>query len=291
MVRPSNFSFNPQTAESNAFQRDPGFGTEEINRRAREEFEKMLEELEKLDIDVEVIDEPPGTGTPDAVFPNNVFSTHPDGTICIYPMEAPARRRERAITVPRLKGSRYQKCLDLSGFESKDMFLEGTGSLVLDQEHKIAFACISSRTSPALVDTWCERMSYEAFTFSACDRNGNPIYHTNVMMCLGGEFAVACLESIVDMDERTRFIEKIRQTDRELIEISFDQMYAFAGNMLEISSRGGIRTLVMSKTAKRSLVPEQIEKLSAYARIADFDIGTIETCGGGSVRCMIAELF
>lgn len=291
MVSPDDFAYNPQTAESNLFQREMDLDAEEIKRRALDEFKRMVKGLEELGVDVVVVDDDPLNKTPDAVFPNNVFSSHEDGTVCVYPMEAPARRLERSILTDVFGKVGRKRVFDLTRFESKGKYLEGTGSMVLDRQNRIAFACLSTRTHREVLKLWCDEMGYEEFAFTAVDGSGKKIYHTNVMMCLGVGFAVACVESIADPKEKANFGQRIHQTERELIGISQDQMSNFAGNMLEIANKSGERLLLMSETARASLSEKQIERLSSHSRIVAFDIETIEACGGGSVRCMIAELY
>lgn len=291
MVRPTGFGFNPQTAESNAFQQRLDLEPSEIKLRATSEFDTMAAKLRGLNVELVVIEEADGEQTPDAVFPNNVFSTHPDGTFCVYPMEAEARRLERQLIPSIREHFKSSRILDLTCFEEAGKYLEGTGSLVLDHENKIAFACLSTRTHIEVLDFWAKEMGFEVCSFRAVDDAGMDIYHTNVMMCLGDGFAVACTSSIADPTERANFLNKIHQTKRELIEISFEQMNSFAGNMIQITDKDGARLLLMSETALHSLSPEQIERLNSYARLESFNIETIEQCGGGSVRCMIAEVF
>ena len=291
MVRPANFGFNPQTAESNAFQQQSDLDPAEVSRLATAEFDQMVRRLNELNVELAVIEESGENYTPDSVFPNNVFSTHKGGTLCVYPMEAESRRLERSVVDDVRQHFAAERLLDLSHFEKEGKFLEGTGSLVLDQDRRIAFACLSSRTHPDVLDAWAKEMDYEAMSFRAFDHEGREIYHTNVMMCLGDGFSVACTDSIDDPTERANFIDRIHQTDRELVEISHDQMNSFAGNMLQIKDRSGRKLLLMSETARGSLKPGQISRLESYTHLASFDINTIEQCGGGSVRCMIAELF
>lgn len=293
MVRPASFGYNPQTAESNAFQVEVDLSSEEIQANALREFDLMVEELRENGIEVLVFEDSENPYTPDAVFPNNWFSTHRDGTLCLYPMEAEARRFERnpQIINKLKKNFAVTRILDFTEFESQNKFLEGTGSLILDQENKIAYASISSRTDEYILEKWAKMLDFELFQFQSFDENGKAIYHTNVMMCLGDKFAVACLESISDENKKRFFHEKLHQTGKELIEISFEQMSSFAGNMLLLQNSDNEKILVMSKTAFESLNENQIEKLASYAKLLSFDIDIIEKCGGGSVRCMIAENF
>ncbi len=291
MIRPAAFGYNPQTADSNAFQRKPEFDDFEVQRRALSEFDRMVEKLRGLDLTVEVIQDHAEPQTPDSVFPNNWFSTHPDKTFFLYPMEAQARRLERAITEEVRMLSNPVRTIDLTEFEKRNQFLEGTGSMIIDHDNKIVFACRSSRTDEEVLNIWASEMGFEIVSFDAADSAGRAIYHTNVMMCLGAGFAVICLESIGDEIQRRQIVERLHQTGRKLVEISFEQMNNFAGNMLQLNDKNAKPLLVMSQTALDSLNSEQVESIIKYSPIAAFEIETIESCGGGSVRCMIAELF
>jgi len=293
LVRPAKFGFNPQTAESNAFQVEVDLNEEEIQSKALSEFDAMVEKLCDLKIDVVVFEDTKEPYTPDSVFPNNWFSTHLDGTFCLYPMEALARRFERnANAIDTIKSHiSLIREFDLTYFEEEGKFLEGTGSLVLDHENKIAYASISSRTNEEVLNIWAESLGFEIVKFCAFDQNGMAIYHTNVMMCLGDEFVVICLESIADENERKLLRETFRRTRKDVVEISFEQMNSFAGNMLLLQNSWNEKILVMSDTARNSLNENQIVKLESHAEIVSFDIDIIEKSGGGSVRCMIAEIF
>jgi len=293
MIRPASFGFNPETAESNVFQQKVDLSDKEIQERVLREFDQMVSELEKLGVQVLVFDDNKEPLTPDAIFPNNWFSTHKDGTVCLYPMEAETRRLERDSEIIEALGEKFtvKRTLDLSHSENQGMFLEGTGSLILDHKSRIAYACLSSRTNPKVLDTWATLMKYKTVEFSALDQNQNAIYHTNVMMCLGDDFAVVCLESIFDKTKRNKVVRSLKETGKEIIEITFDQMNNFAGNMLLLRSQNDEKILVMSKRASNSLNSQQTETLETKAKLATFNIETIENCGGGSARCMIAEIF
>ena len=293
MVRPAAFGYNPETAESNAFQKQVNLSDTEIQLAALEEFDRMVDGLKRLGVDVVVADDLKETHTPDAIFPNNWFSTHPDGTFCLYPMESEARRLERKLADTKefpLSVDR-SKTVDLTGFEEESKFLEGTGSLILDHENRIAYACLSSRTDIGVLEVWADKLGFEPVTFRSYDSEGQAIYHTNVMMCLGDEFAVVCLDSVVDEDERGGLIKALESSGKQIIPISFDQMNDFAGNMLLVANAEGEKILVMSKRAFDSLDEVQIEQMKAFAKLAPFAINTIEDSGGGSARCMIAEVF
>ena len=289
MVRPAGFGFNPETAESNSFQTLPQISSEVVRRLALEEFDQMVEKMRGYDIDVTVVDES-GIESPttDSVFPNNVFSTHPDGTLCWYPMEAKARRKEKVLLE---KVIRSDKVYDLTDNENAGIYLEGTGSLIIDHEKNLVFACRSSRTDEELLRKWSEDMNMKPIVFDALDRNDDPIYHTNVMMCLGKGYAVINLDSIPPGEERDNCVKALEGSGRVIIEIDFENMESFAGNMLEVQNRNGKRCLLMSKTAFESLRPDQLAKLNELSNPVWFDIPIIEGAGGGSVRCMVAELF
>ncbi len=293
MIRPAAFGFNPQTAESNAFQQKVDLSDKEIQKKVLEEFDQMVSNLRKLGTDVLVFEDKKEPLTPDAIFPNNWFSTHAGGTLCLYPMEAETRRLERDPDIIEALGEHFKvkRTLDISHSENQGMFLEGTGSLILDHSNQIAYACLSSRTNPKALDTWAALMKFETVEFRAFDEKQNAIYHTNVMMCLGDDFAVVCLESISDNAEREKVIGSLKKTEKEIIAISFDQMNNFAGNMLLLKNNRDEKILVMSERALGSLGVNQRETLESKVKIAAFNIETIENCGGGSVRCMIAEIF
>ncbi len=293
MVRPVEFGYNPQTAESNAFQKEVELSKDEIQKQAVREFDLMVARLKETGIEVLVCEDTEVPYTPDAVFPNNWFSTHTDGTLCLYPMEAEARRFERnpQIISKIKKRISLTRVVDLSSYETENKFLEGTGSLVLDRENKIAYASISSRTDEDVLNAWAQVLDFNIVKFHSSDENGKAIYHTNVMMCLGDRFAVVCLESITDENEKKLLVESLHRTNKEIVEISFEQMNAFAGNMLLLKNGSGKKFLVMSKTAEKSLNHKQTAKLESFAKIVSIDIDIIEKCGGGSVRCMIAEIF
>jgi hypothetical protein len=239
-----------------------------------------------------VIEDTPEPFTPDSIFPNNWISMHHSGKVVLYPMEAPNRREERRRDILDKIKQNYDLnvVLDFTHFEEENKFLEGTGSLVLDRMHRIAFACISSRTNPDVLAAWKKQMNYDLVTFNAFDQNQHPIYHTNVVMCMGDTFCVICLESISDLDERLLIKQKLESLGKEVIEIGLGQMNEFAGNMLLLKNKAEKKFLVMSDRAFKSLTKYQIEILEDYAEIIHPDLGIIETYGGGSARCMIAEI-
>lgn len=294
MVRPANFGFNEQTAEDNAFQqRDNDLSTLEVKTKAVKEFDDFVQLLRLSGVDVIVIED---TNTPhktDAVFPNNWITFHSDGTVITYPIYAPIRRRERREDVIEQLGKRFsvEKRIHLEGAEERDLFLEGTGSMILDRVHKVAYACRSKRTDQEVFDEFCKLMAYEKLIFDAVDNNGQEIYHTNVMMALGETFVVICLETITDAAERQQLLEKFAETNKVVVEITMNQLLSFAGNMLQVRSRSGEPILAMSQRAYESLTKDQIRLLNQHTNLLYSPLETIETYGGGSARCMMAEVF
>jgi hypothetical protein len=298
MVRPAAFDYNPQTAATNKMQR-PGEAARPPRVLARSEFDQFTQALRTEGIAVCVVDDTAEPPKPDAIFPNNWVTFHEDGTVVLYPMQAENRRLERRPqiidAVVQTLGFKVSRLIDLTRNEAAGRFLEGTGSLVLDRCNRIAYACISPRTHPAVVEEWARELGYEAVLFEASDRDGVPFYHTNVMMCIGARMAVlgTCAMS---SDDRARVIEKLEMTGHDVIEIQYDEIEQFAGNMLELASwdeaLGDYRVLVMSEAARQALRPEVYTRLSASTDyMLAVPVPTIERLGGGSVRCMIAEVF
>jgi len=295
MIRPMSFTSNPETAASNSFQAEiGGEDPEKIRLLAQEEFDGLRAALEAAGVEVLAFDDRAEPVTPDALFPNNWLSTHADGSVILYPMEAPSRRAERRQdVVERLHsqyGYRVDSVQDFSQHEDSGRYLEGTGSLVLDRVNRIAYACVSSRTHPALLQDWCERFDYQSEAFAA-ESNGKEIYHSNVMMCVGSGVAVICDEAIPDEQERARVLSRLETTGHEVVRISLQQMNTFAGNMLELKSASGQALLAMSQQARDVLTREQVTTLERHVDLVSSDIRTIETYAGGSVRCMLAENF
>ena len=291
MVKPVNFGFNPQTATDNAFQKR---GYEEYSQEnALREFISYISLLKANKIEVIVAEDTPVPHTPDSIFPNNWFTTHSDGTLVIYPMSAPNRRNERkkCFIDTILKNFDVKRVVDFSWWESEDKFLEGTGSLILDRNNKIAYAGISPRTSETVLEDFCKKMGYTPITFHSYDRNGVLIYHTNVMMSLGEEYAVICLESITDEQERNRVYDSLVRTGKKIVPITHTQVENFAGNMIGLKGGDGKDILVMSASARKSLTPQQATELGKMNRILSPQLDFIEMNGGGSARCMIAEIF
>lgn len=294
MIRPARFGANTETAPSNRFQRAQA-DSHELMKLARKEFDAAAKSVQDAGIRVEVFDDTPEPRKPDAVFPNNWVSFHADGTVCLYPMQAHNRRWERRLdilqTLERERGYRIARIEDWSGTESDGRYLEGTGSLVLDRANLIAYANLSPRTDADLVRRWCQQFGYEPVLFRAIDAEGTAIYHTNVMMCIGDRFAVVCLDCITDRNERESIRSRLHETRHHIVPISMAQMGQFAGNMLLLKNQEGERVLVLSSRAEQSLSNLQRDILQDYARIVSSPLHTIEDCAGGSMRCMIAELF
>jgi len=294
MVRPANFGFNPQTADDNAFQvQERKLDSETIKQEAVAQFDAFVAKLRAAGVNIIVIQDTDEPEKPDAVFPNNWMSLHQDGTVITYPMYAFARRFERRTEVFDTLKENFEvtRHVHLEDYELEDLFLESTGSMILDRVHRIAYACRSSRTDELLVRRFCEMMGYEPVVFYAVDPNGMEVYHTNVIMALGETFVIICLETIEDEMQREELRRRLEATEKEVIEISFEQVQRFAGNMLQVRNVQGDPILVMSEQAYRSLTPEQIERIESHCQILYSDLHTIEKCGGGSARCMMAEVF
>lgn len=291
LIKPVNFNFNEETAVNNRFQ--VKLADDTVQEKALAEFALLIQTLTEKGIAVTVVNDTPEPYTPDSVFPNNWISFHEDGALVLYPMFAENRRKERKQQVIDLIRQKFsiKQTIDLTHHELDGHFLEGTGSMVLDRENRIAYACLSARTHKNILEVFCSKLGYQPVIFSAYDQAGAAIYHTNVMMCVADRFVVICLESITDTVEKAEVRERIIQSGKQLIEISYAQMNRFAGNMLQVHNQQGKRFLVMSSQAYHSLTPEQIQILEAYQPLLHSDISTIETHGGGSVRCMMAEIF
>lgn len=294
MVRPSRFGYNEETAASNAFQRnDTSSDPADIQKQAQREFDLMVEMLRKADIEVITVEDEPEKATPDAVFPNNWVTFHEDGSVITYPMFSPKRRQERREDLIEALGSQFriEDRLKLEWHEQENRFLEGTGSMILDRPNHIVYACVSDRTDEGLLEEFCLFASYEKVVFQAVDQLGKPIYHTNVMMALGETFAIVALDTVKVPADRAKLLAFLHHTHKEVIEISVQQMTAFAGNMLQVRNRQGKRFLVMSDQAFDALSQEQISLIKKHTEILHIPIPTIEMYGGGSVRCMMAEIF
>ncbi len=294
MIRPARFESNPLTAESNKFQGKTSASPAEQHAAALQEFDGLVVALRGKGINVVVVDDTAEPHTPDSIFPNNWVSFHADGRVVLYPMEAKNRRTERRLDVVESLGSEQgfhvSEIVDLSHHESAQQYLEGTGSLVLDRVNRVAYACLSTRTQLDVLGDFAQQMDYDVVAFDAVDREGAPIYHTNVLMNVGEKIAVICDESIVREDQREAVLERLRKTGHEIVTLSYDQLDAFAGNMLELRSASGQRLIAMSKQAYDSLGDSQLATLGANAEILSAPIEAIESSAGGSVRCMLAEI-
>jgi len=297
MIRPAAFGFNPETAETNAFQNpDAALTPEQIRERALQEFDGLVSALRDANVEVLVFDDTEDPTTPDAVFPNNWVSFHENGDVYLYPMLAPIRRAEVRLDIIHRLGGHDQfevdRVVDLTAYEAAGQFLEGTGSLVLDRVHHIAYAALSPRTHPAALDAFCRKTGYTAVRFDAADSQGQPVYHTNVIMCIGKSFAIVCADAIVDADQRADVLARLAASDRDVVQIDMAQMESFAGNMLEIEKRlDDGRVVVASTRAHAALRRDQRAKIEEHAQFVTADLETIETYGGGSARCMLAEVF
>jgi len=294
MVRPANFGFNAETAGNNAFQsNDRGETLVDIADQAREEFDAMVEILRSKGVDIIVVEDTDEPKKPDAIFPNNWISFHNNGAVVTYPMFAKNRRIERREDI--IEGLKNKFVVDrrytFEHYEDESLYLEGTGSMLFDRDRNIMYACLSERTDPQILDKFCVLMGSKRVVFHSVDRNGDAIYHTNVMMALGEDFAVLCTASIPKKEELNVLLDTLKSTGKDVIDISFDQMEAFAGNMLQVRNTAGKTFLVMSQTAYDSLNAEQVDHLSSKTTLLPININTIEYYGGGSVRCMMAEVF
>jgi hypothetical protein len=291
MIRPVAFGLNQQTAISNAFQNTDA-PQKNVQEKALVEFDAFVDKLRVHNVDVTVIEDTLEPHTPDSIFPNNWISFHKEGSIFLYPMQAENRRLERRDDIIDELSTIFdiREVNDLSATENNGEYLEGTGSMVLDRENKISYACLSIRTQRKVLDIFCKETGYTSFTFHAVDENGMAIYHTNVMMCIGDQFVVICLDTIRDVTERGLIIKRFEDTGKEIIEISLQQMNHFAGNMLQVLNKKGKSFLVMSGSAHDNLNDSQIAQINKYTEILSSPIPTIEENGGGSARCMMAEI-
>lgn len=289
MVRPASFGFNEETAANNSFQQKASF--ENVQQKVLQEFDTMVEDIRSVGIEVIVIEDTRKPEKPDAIFPNNWFCTLADGSLNIFPMYAKNRRLERRTNIiDELKQSyEVAQIIDYSKHEDENIFLEGTGSMVMDHEHKIIYACISERTHSQLLNHFAKEVGYTVVSFFAKDKNDLAIYHTNVLMCIGNNVCVVC-DEIINVDDREKVISSLNDTKKEIISISYDQMLHFAGNMLQLQNKAGEPVLVMSQSAFNSLYRDQKKQLQCHTKLLAVNINTIETIGGGSARCMMAEM-
>ena len=289
MIRPAHFGYNVQTAVNNLFQQKSDNETV-VQKNAQAEFDHFVSVLRNNKVNVLVVEDSAEPHTPDSIFPNNWVSFH-HGTIVLYPMFAVNRRWERGKNVLDKINYTVNATIDFTDFEKEHRYLEGTGSILLDRKNTIAYACLSERTHKDLFLHFCHTMAYTPITFTATDNNGKEIYHTNVMMCIGETFGVVCLASIKSSIEQKLIRQAFNSTQKELIEISVDQMNHFAGNMLQIKNTDEEKLIVMSLQAFNSLSENQKQQLAKHGKLVHASLETIETNGGGSARCMMAEVF
>ncbi|QXH48623.1 amidinotransferase [Pseudomonas xanthosomatis] len=291
MIRPARFAFNPDTAANNRFQQAP-LDPQAASAKALEEFDGYVDSLRQHGVEVLVVQDTPEPHTPDSIFPNNWWSSHADGSLVLYPMQGENRRLERGKGVLQVLEERFaiQRTVDLTPLEQHNLFLEGTGSMVLDREHRISYACHSGRTHEQALRQFAEQLDYQLCLFHAVDRQQAPIYHSNVMMNVGRQLAVACLDALPHADERQALERSLRDTGKELLALGFDQLERFAGNMLEVHDRDGQPLLVMSRSAWGSLDAGQRRQVQRHSRPLVVNIDHIERIGGGSARCMLAEV-
>jgi hypothetical protein len=292
MVRPVRFTYNAQTALTNAFQSNTSTDAQQTQDLALAEFDGFVKILKENGVEVIQVFDTPEPHKPDSIFPNNWVSFHEDGTVVLYPMLTENRRWERRRSILELIGTGFQinHEIDLTHYEAENKFLEGTGSMILDRENKICYACLSPRTDIEVLNDFAQKLGYRTVVFTSLDANGKKVYHTNVMMCVAKKYVVICLESIKDEKECENVIFTIHQSGKEIVPISLAQMNKFAGNMLELHNAQGESLLVMSEQAYQSLEQKQIDQIRQYSKIIYAPLYTIETNGGGSARCMLAEV-
>jgi len=297
MVRPFNFRMNEQTAINNYFQEELKIKNDDINTKAQHEFDALVEKLKKVGINVVVVNDDKLMDTPDSVFPNNWVSFHNNGDVAIYPMFAENRRlerREEVLFKLEEQGFKINNIIDYTSAEEEDIFLEGTGSIILDRVNRKAYCALSPRADEDLFIEFCEDFEYTPVIFTAnqtVEGKRRPIYHTNVMMCIAESFTIICLDSIDDKKERKNVLKHLKSNGKEIISISETQMHNFAGNMLQLRGQEDKRFLIMSGAAYTSLTKDQVAKIERHCKIISSSLETIETCGGGSARCMMAEVF
>jgi len=298
MVRPANFRMNEQTAVNNYYQQElSGMLPASVNVKAQEEFDAFVEKLRAVGVTVVVVEDTKEPNTPDALFPNNWISFHENGDVAIYPMFAENRRferREDVLEILEEKGFVIENVVDYSEAEEEEIFLEGTGSMILDRHNRKAYCALSPRADEELFIEFCEDFEYTPVIFTAnqtVEGRREAIYHTNVMMCVAETFAVVCLDSIDDKKEKKNVLKHLKLDGKEVIAISEQQVSQFAGNMLQVKGTNDERYLIMSSSAFNSLNPNQIKAIEKHCKIIHSSLETIETCGGGSARCMMAEVF
>lgn len=291
MIRPKQFGFNAETAESNSFQSI--LKVSDAQQQALLEFDNAVEQLKTSGINVVVVDDTADPIKPDAIFPNNWISMHADGNVRLYPMATPNRQTEVRFDIIETLEKTFQikTVIDIRANASESQYLEGTGSIVFDHLNKIAYACRSIRTDQTLFYLVCKQLNYQPILFDAVDQNHHAIYHTNVMLAIGTKFAVICSQSLTDKNQRQQVVESLSKTGHHVIEITFEQMNLFAANLLEVQAQTGESKIILSQTAFNSFTETQKSVLSKYGQLLPIPINTIETIGGGSARCMMAEIF
>ena len=298
MIRPKHFNYNPETAKNNHFQiEEKKLSNEEILENTISEFEELVKKIREKNITIEIFEDKKDIITTDSIFPNNWISLHNDGKIYLYPMFSEIRRKEKRndiIESYRASGYFINETIDLSEYEKQNKFLEGTGSMVLDRENKICYAALSERTDKEILNKFCKISGYEPIKFKAYQtfkKKRKEIYHTNVMMCVADKYAIICLESIDNINERKYVIEKLNKSNKKIIEINEQQCNNFAGNMLQVKNKKNKKFLIMSESAYNSLTKDQLKLITSYNEIIYSSLDTIEKLGGGSARCMITENF
>jgi len=298
MIRPTNFRMNEQTAVNNYYQQElTGMLPVSIHAKAQKEFDDFVVNLQNNGIDVVVLSDTDTPSTPDSIFPNNWISFHENGDVGLFPMFAENRRLERredVLAVLEEKGFEIENIIDYTAAEEEGIYLEGTGSVILDRQNRKAYCALSPRADEELFIEFCEDFEYTPVVFIAnqtVNKRREAIYHTNVMMCVAARFAIICLAAIDDKKERKHVLKHLKESGKEVIDITEQQVHAFAGNMLEVKGTDALPYLVMSSSAFASLRKEQLQKIEKHATIIHSSLETIETCGGGSARCMMAEVF
>ncbi|MFY0713926.1 amidinotransferase [Seonamhaeicola sp. NFXS20] len=298
MIRPVSFRMNEQTAVNNYYQKNvDNVLSASVNKKAQQEFDAYVEKLKSFGVNVVVVSDTDDFDTPDSIFPNNWISFHEDGTVAIYPMFAENRRLERRediLNVLEDNGFLIEHVVDYTSAEEEDIFLEGTGSVILDRVNRKAYCALSPRADEDLFIEFCEDFEYTPIVFTAnqtVNRERKAIYHTNVMMCIAETFAVICLDAIDDKKERKNVVKHLKETNKDIIAITENQVNSFAGNMLQVQGTNNELYLVMSQAAYNCLTPHQISQIEKHCPIISSSLNTIETCGGGSARCMMAEVF
>jgi hypothetical protein len=293
MVRPTTFAFDSETAISNAFQHESPLSDNELRVKALQEFDESVEKLRTHGIDVTVFEDPENQDKPDAVFPNNWLSTWQDGHIFLYPMATESRRRERSEVALKLLRDKFKttELIDLSAFENEGKYLESTGVIIFDHTNKLAYGSLSIRCDEALFTEHVKALGYTPIVFHSYDPTGMPIYHTNVLMGVQTETAVICLDAITDEQEKEMVVKNLEGTGHSIIAITYSQMQSFCGNVLEVQNNKSERFLILSQTAYNAFSQEQRDTLSKDKQLLPITIPTIETIGGGSARCMLAEIY